>query len=155
MSNERPWNEWCDKMPEEHMTGCIEAEFVNQDRCLEYAIVRLHHIADERGSVWGHSAGSGASYKTHFPKYHRWRFVGPLVPVQESQGESIVVWSFYSAPGELRCLSNHGGDEDYIALLPHGMDAPSWMRSGSAFGCFSVSESEYGDGRRVFIGAHA
>ena len=157
MDNLRIWNEWCDKRPDEHMTGCIEAEFVNQERSLEYAVVRQYHYADERGSTWGHSTGawSEGTYKTHHPKYHRWRFTGPLVPEKASQGESIVVWPFYSAPGELRCLSNHGGDEDWIALVPAGMEQPSWMESGGRFGCCDVSEHQLEDGRTIYIGAHA
>jgi hypothetical protein len=139
------------------MGGCVEAEFIDKHGELSYAEVRQYHYSDERGSLWGHYTGSlkDGTYKTHHPKYYRWRFTGPLVPSLEAQGRSILVWNWRDAPGELRCLSEHGGDEDYVGLLPSGLDVPSWMESGSSFGCCSVSEHAYDDGRTVFIGAHA
>ena len=157
MYNLRSWKEWTDGEPESHMSGCVEAEFVNEAGCLDYATVRQYHYSDERGALWGHSIGDWrkGDYKVLHPKYYRWRSVGPLVPSKEAQGKAIVVWSFYDAPGELRCLSNHGGDEDWVALLPRDMDQPSWMQEGSSFGCCSVSEHRYEDGRTVYIGAHA
>lgn len=157
MFNNRLWNEWCDAPPQSHMTGCVEGEFIDDAGQLDYATLRLYHYIDERGSLWGFSTGSFRTddYKKYHPKFYRWRFVGPNVPMAAVQGKSIIVWSFYDAPGELRCLSNHGGDEDWIALLPAGMDRPSWMESGSSFGCCDVSEHELEDGRRVYIGAHA
>lgn len=157
MHNLRSWNEWSDAEPKGHMGGCIEAEFVNELGRLEYATVRQYHYADARGSIWGHSTGNWReeNYKVLHPKYFRWRFVGPLVPSKEVQGKSIMVWPFYDAPGELRCLSEHGGDEDWVALVPKDMDRPSWMESEGLFGCAGVSEHCYEDGRTVHIGAHA
>jgi len=157
MFNLRSWVEWSDREPESHMAGCIEAEYVDERGHLAYAPVRQYHYADERGSIWGHSTGDWRSddYRTHHPKYYRWRFTGPLVPSKEAQGKSIVIWEWWDAPGELRCLSPHGGDEDYVALLPKDMSLPSWMDTGTSFGCCSVSDHEYEDGRMVFIGAHA
>ena len=139
------------------MGGCVEAEFVNELGRLDYATVRQYHYADERGSLWGHSTGSWReeNYKILHPKYYRWRFTGPLVPSLELQGKAILVWSFYDAPGELRCLSNHGGDEDWVALVPENMSQPSWMDSGTNFGCCDVSDHQLPDGRNVHIGAHA
>jgi hypothetical protein len=157
MYNLRAWKEWCDEAPQPHMGGCIEAEFVNETGRLDYALIRHYHCSDERGSRWGHSTGSyrEGDYKTHHARYYRWRFTGPIVPLKEAQGKSIIVWSYYDAPGELRCLSNHGGDEDWVALLPAGAERPSWMESGTSFGCCDVSEHTFEDGRAVFIGAHA
>ena len=157
MHNLRSWNEWSDAEPKGHMGGCIEAEFVNELGRLEYATVRQYHYADARGSIWGHSTGTWReeNYKVLHPKYYRWRFVGPLVPSKEAQGKAIIVWSFYDAPGELRCLSRHGGDEDWVALIPVDAERPSWTDSGSSFGCCDVSEHTYEDGRTVLIGAHA
>ena len=157
MHNLRAWKEWSDEAPSDHMSGVVEAEFVSDTGRLEYALVRQYHFSDERGSMWGHSTGSwrDGTYKFFHPKYYRWRFVGPLVPSKEAQGKAIIVWSFYDAPGELRCLSDHGGDEDWVALLPRDMEPPSWMDEGSNFGCCRVSEHQLDDGRKVFIGAHA
>jgi hypothetical protein len=68
----------------------------------------------------------------------------------------IRVWNFYDAPEEYRKLSEHGGDEDWLAHVPRGFEGvqPIWMVSGSSFGCCDVSEHEVSDGR-VYIGAHA
>ena len=156
MHNLRAWTEWSDIEPQDHMGGCIEAECV-VDGKIHVASARQYHYCDEKGSLWGYSEGShrAGDYKLLTPRFHRWRFVGPLVPGLESQGKAIVVWSFYDAPGELRCLSRHGGDEDWVALMPKGMDQPSWMESGTCFGCCDVSEHQLDDGRTVYIGAHA
>jgi hypothetical protein len=139
------------------MGDCVEGEYVDEAGRIAYAPVRQYHYSDGRGTMWGHSSGSWreGSYKTHHPKYHRWRFTGPLVPSKEAQGKSIIIWKWWDAPGELRCLSDHGGDEDWVALLPPDIEQPSWMESGSSFGCCSVSETPYEDGRIVFIGAHS
>ena len=69
----------------------------------------------------------------------------------------IMVWKFSEAPLELRKLSSHGGDEDWLAILPASMkdDWIPWMESGSSFGCCDVSEHVLEDGRVVRIGAHA
>lgn len=68
-------------------------------------------------------------------------------------GPAIVVWRFYDAPEEFKRLSGHGGDEDWLALLPDD-DVPMWMEGGD-FGCCDVSEHRLPDGRLVVIGAHA
>ena len=157
MHNLRAWNEWSDKTPDPNMRGCIEAEYVDERGHLSYAIVWQFHYSDERGSLWGHTAGSIAdgSWKTFHPTYHRWRFTGPLVPSKEAQGSAIIIWEWKDAPGELRCLSPHGGDEDYVALLRKDMYPPSWLESGTTFGSCDVSSHCYEDGRTVLIGAHA
>ena len=69
---------------------------------------------------------------------------------------AIMVWPFHSAPAAYRALSGHGGDEDWIAYVPNDFPGgqPSWMLSGSSFGCCDVSKHE-ADGGRVYIGAHA
>lgn len=72
----------------------------------------------------------------------------------------IRVWSFYDAPEELRNLSNHGGDEDWLALIPPSL-ADSyipWMEAGHAgFGVCDVSTHQHPElpGFVVKIGAHA
>ena len=73
------------------------------------------------------------------------------------QGNAITVWAFHDAPAELRALSEHGGDEDWLAVLPAAFREfpPLWMDEGTAFGVCSVSRHELGDGRFVLIGAHS
>lgn len=76
-------------------------------------------------------------------------FVGKTAP--------IMVWRFEEAPQELQALSPHGGDEDWLAIVPKFMaDAwIPWLDSGSSFGVCDVSQHELEDGSIVFIGAHS
>jgi len=69
----------------------------------------------------------------------------------------ITVWPFYDAPLELRALSDHGGDEDWLALVParFRFNMPAWLESGTRFGVCDVSEHVLQDGRIVCIGAHS
>lgn len=83
------------------------------------------------------------------------RLRAKLAPIETRDRFAIVVWHFHDAPEELRALSRHGGDEDWIALVPAGVEAPAWADSGTAFGCCDVSEHRLEDGRLVLIGAHA
>lgn len=154
--NPRSWREWSDEAPEFRMAGVIEGEFVDEYGRIAYTeSLHPYHYVD--GSQWGHSTGSfrEGTWKAHHPRYHRWRFTGPTVPTVAAQGRSIIVWRWRDGPGELRALSDHGGDEDYVALVPGDAETPSWMDTGTSFGCCSVSEHELPDGRRVYIGAHA
>ena len=72
---------------------------------------------------------------------------------------AIIVWDFEDAPPELKALSTHGGDEDWLALVPMQMADRyiGWMTE-PAFGCCSV-EDHFADSQRiryqVVIGAHA
>jgi hypothetical protein len=68
----------------------------------------------------------------------------------------IKVWAFYDAPKELQALSPHGGDEDWLALVPPNYPSGyiSWLQSGSSFGCCDVSV-HVTDLGTVYIGAHA
>lgn len=72
---------------------------------------------------------------------------------------AITVWPFYEAPLQLRSLSAHGGDEDWLALVPAAFDKkygrPLWLEDGSSFGCCDVSRHVLADGDVVYIGAHA
>lgn len=69
---------------------------------------------------------------------------------------AILLWHFYDAPSEYRALSEHGGDEDYLAFVPHGVDVPWWMdeEECSVFGVCSITKHQV-DGGYVYIGAHA
>lgn len=69
----------------------------------------------------------------------------------------IEIWRFYDAPKELQALSPHGGDEDWLALIPphYAGEWMPWMDEGSSFGVCDVSEHHLPDGSLVKIGAHA
>lgn len=153
--NLRAWLEWSDGEPPPCPPWCVEGEYVDDTGRVASAPITLFHYAEQ--TLWGFSTGDWreGTYKAHHPKFHRWRYVGPLVPSREAQGRAVVVWAWWDAPGELRSLSPHGGDEDWVALVPKDVQRPSWTDSGTAFGCCDVSEHEYEDKRIVLIGAHA
>lgn len=71
--------------------------------------------------------------------------------------KAIIVWRFYDAPQEFRDLSGHGGDEDWLALIPKELKDEwiPWMESGSSFGCCDVSEHDLGERGIIRIGAHS
>jgi hypothetical protein len=68
----------------------------------------------------------------------------------------IKVWKFHDAPEELQKLSQHGGDEDWLALVPPALKDEwiPWLDTGT-FGCCSIDKHLQEDGSTVFIGAHA
>jgi hypothetical protein len=70
--------------------------------------------------------------------------------------KAIIVWRWEDAPDEYRNLSEHGGDEDYVAFIPLALEGHwiGWLEEGQSFGCCSVSEHRLRDGT-VKIGAHA
>lgn len=72
------------------------------------------------------------------------------------QDTHIRVWSFYDAPEALRALSTHGGDEDWLALVPPHLSDEwiGWLDSGTQFGCCEVDETRLGEWT-ARIGAHA
>ena len=69
----------------------------------------------------------------------------------------IQIWCFEDAPAKYRMLSNHGGDEDWLALIPASMvnEYFDWMDEGTSFGCARVSKHTLQNGKQVRIGAHA
>jgi len=73
--------------------------------------------------------------------------------------EPINVWKFKDAPEELRNLSDHGGDEDWLAVIPPQMTNKyiSWMEEGTAFGICDVYYYDHPtkEGYEIAIGAHA
>jgi len=72
--------------------------------------------------------------------------------------EPIQAWPFHEAPNEFQRLSEHGGDEDWLALVPERyMNLYiGWLEPGSPFGCCDVSRHDLIDGRGVvYIGAHS
>ena len=72
-----------------------------------------------------------------------------------SDDRMIRVWPFYEAPEELQALSEHGGDEDWLALVPVSF-GDTWLPwlEGRQFGK-DVTEHLRPDGSRVFISAHS
>jgi hypothetical protein len=69
----------------------------------------------------------------------------------------ISVWQWEDAPAEFRALSEHGGDEDWVALVPSELADVwiGWLESGTTFGVCHVSKHPLPDGRVIHIGAHA
>jgi hypothetical protein len=74
----------------------------------------------------------------------------------KASGSKIEVWRFRDAPQLLQELSENGGDEDWLAVLPHTMGCPSWMESGS-FGYCCVDRYPHPNrkGLDVVIGSHS
>lgn len=70
---------------------------------------------------------------------------------------AIRVWRFEDAPREYAELSGHGGDEDWVAVVPRALSDEwiGWLESGSSFGCCDVSKHELRNGDVVHIGAHS
>lgn len=72
--------------------------------------------------------------------------------------EPIRVWFFYEAPPELQALSGHGGDEDWLALVPNQYQQHylPWL-DVPAFGCCDVSQHQHPDypDCTIYISAHA
>jgi len=68
----------------------------------------------------------------------------------------ISYWEFRDAPEDLRHMSEHGGDEDWLAVIPHDMMTPHHWQSGTY--CddnISRTPHPYVKGLDVVIGAHA
>lgn len=87
---------------------------------------------------------------------------------------SIIVWRFRDAPEFLKKLSDNGGDEDWLALVPESyrdkdgfLSYINWVESSGFDTCCEPQEipllknhwvpAKEGDpvGRTVFIGSHA
>lgn len=75
----------------------------------------------------------------------------------------ILIWHWDDAPAELKALSHHGGDEDWLAVMPlsYKDNLPMWMKN-SSFGCCDVSKEVVtndmlfnGEDFLLVIGAHA
>jgi len=74
-------------------------------------------------------------------------------------GIPIQIWRFDQAPKELQALSQNGGDEDWIAVIPAKLWEDEckyipWLREGT-FGVCSVDEYKTANGDIVLIGCHA
>lgn len=69
----------------------------------------------------------------------------------------IKVWRFEDAPKKYQKLSQNGGDEDWIALVPQCManDWIGWLEEGTIFGCCCVHQYTLKNGDVIRIGCHA
>lgn len=99
--------------------------------------------------IHGRYRGDGWTWNGDGPL---WAWSGPDIP----DVDHIAVWPFYEAPGALRALSPHGGDEDWLALVPAAQAGEyiGWLNHGP-FGVCDISRHELADGRVVCIGAHS
>lgn len=71
--------------------------------------------------------------------------------------QPIKIWRFYDAPMKYQNLSEHGGDEDWVAEVPKKIYIKEWLgflRPGTNFGCSDVSTHKLKD-KVILIGAHA
>lgn len=80
-------------------------------------------------------------------------FVPVTIPEIE---KAAVVWRFHDAPESLRALSENGGDEDWLALVPPHLasDWIPWAEVGG-FGVCNVDRFAMPYGFVVYIGCHA
>lgn len=147
-SSEKERTIWNEGEPEEFSFGCVVCEW--EDGHTDTA--SAHHYADGT-SAWIPEGKRSREEEETYRKLRvtRWRWVGPAVPVPDS---SVRIWKWWEAPGELRFLSDHGGDEDWVCLVPKEM-VGDYLPFIDALGVCRVSEHTLTDGRKVFIGAHA
>lgn len=70
--------------------------------------------------------------------------------------QPIRIWDFRDAPKDLKALSDNGGDEDWLALVPpcYRDRDPLWL-SSEQFGCSGVQVIERPNGFKVYIGSHS
>ena len=64
----------------------------------------------------------------------------------------IKLWAWKDAPEHFRALSRNGGDEDWVALIPDELDAPSWLEAMDS--CRDPQIFHRAEGT-VWIGAHS
>lgn len=61
-------------------------------------------------------------------------------PGAEDLAGALLVWRFQDTPEDWKWSAHQGGDEDWVTLVPDGVDAPSWLDEGSSYGCCSVEQ---------------
>ena len=73
--------------------------------------------------------------------------------------DNITVYRFKNAPNQLRRLSNNGGDEDWIAVVPKNFyekySPIDWLEESCHFGISHVDKYKLDNGDIVFIGCHS
>jgi hypothetical protein len=139
---------WNEGAPEEFSVGCVVCEWENGHT----DNASTHHYVDGT-SAWIPQGTESGEVETSYRRARvtRWRWAGPEVPAPDS---AVRIWKWREAPGELRALSTHGGDEDWVCLVPKEM-VGDYLPFVDALGVCRVSEHTFMDGRKVFIGAHA
>ena len=65
----------------------------------------------------------------------------------------ISVWRWADAPRVYKKLSEHGGDEDWVAIVPKGMPVPGWLDVLDA--CREPQKTLLDTGETLVIGARA
>ena len=70
--------------------------------------------------------------------------------------KTIMVWRFHDAPNEFQALSDHGGDEDWLAFVPTTLGDPwiGWLESSTPFGVSETTRHPI-HGGWIYIGAHS
>ena len=74
--------------------------------------------------------------------------------------KAIKIWRFENAPVKYQELTKHGGDEDWVALVPKEVWKSEYayipfLEEGTSFGCCDVSRDKLANGDMILIGAHA
>ena len=81
----------------------------------------------------------------------------PTIP-DETEIPPILVWDYSEAPAEIRDRAGytHGGDEDFIAIIPSVLNNrylfPNWIER---FAICGVTLIEQADGTIIAVGGHA
>ena len=79
--------------------------------------------------------------------------------INDHAAAPILVYRFHEAPAALQALSPHGGDEDWLAVIPPHLAETwiGWMEPGTSYGCCDVSEHPYPGkpGYLIRIGCHS
>lgn len=74
----------------------------------------------------------------------------------DMSNEPIKMWPFHDAPEDLQALSRHGGDEDWIAVVPaHLAASPLAEDIEDRLPVCDCQRIRRDDGSLVMIGAHA
>lgn len=71
------------------------------------------------------------------------------------RSNEILLWRFQSAPECLRLLSESGGDEDWLALVPRGVVAPLNWDDYDTPGLGITEVHPFEGGQTVYIWSHA
>lgn len=64
----------------------------------------------------------------------------------------IMIWKWTDTPEIFKKLSQHGGDEDWVARIPPHFEIPKWIWS---IGVCRTDLHVLDNGARILIGAHA